>query len=162
MPQKVLMLLYHSLVGTYLQYGIASWGSAKSNALSKLQNLQNKVVRYITHSSHTNLEQKYKDLDILKLDDLYFLEVGKFMFRHSKQLLPSAFDEYFRNIDHAHPTKTKSKSKYALPQPRTELGKQSVKFKGIKVWSEIPDHIKNASSLDSFNDLLKKHLLQKT
>ena len=49
-PQNVLMLLYHGLVGTYLRYGIASWGSAKTTALFKLKCLQNKVIRYITHS----------------------------------------------------------------------------------------------------------------
>ena len=44
-PQNVLMLLYHSLVGTYLRYGLASWGSAKTTALSKLQALQNRILR---------------------------------------------------------------------------------------------------------------------
>ena len=82
-PQKVLMLLYHSLVGTYLQYGIASWGSAKTTALSKLKSLQNKVVRYITHSSQfTNVTGEFKKLGILKLDEIYFSEVGKFMYRN--------------------------------------------------------------------------------
>ena len=38
-PQSVLMLLYHSLVGTYLRYGLASWGSAKTTALLKLKSL---------------------------------------------------------------------------------------------------------------------------
>ena len=56
MPQNVLMLLYHSLVATYLRYGIASWGAAKTSALAKLQCLQNKVVCCITQ--HTLLLQE--------------------------------------------------------------------------------------------------------
>ena len=161
-PQSVLLLLYHSLVGTYLRYGISSWGSAKTTALLKLQSLQNKVVRYITNSSpYTNVTQKYKDLGILKIDEVYFLEVAKFMFRRTNEMLPSTFDEYFSNIEHYHHTRTKSRSMYVLPKPRTDLGKQSVKFTGIKIWSEIPS-IKTATSLDNFSDMLKKYLAQKS
>ena len=96
-PQNVLMLLYHSLVGTYLRYGVASWGSAKTTALSKLQALQNKVVRYITHSSKfTDVTNKYKTLGILRLDEMYIMEVGKFMYKYSKADLPLSFGEYYR------------------------------------------------------------------
>jgi hypothetical protein len=163
MPQKVLMLLYHSLVGTYLQYGIASWGSAKSTALIKLQNLQNKVVRYLTRlSQRTNVAEQYKNLNILKLNDIYFLEVGKFMYRNSNQTLPSTFDEYFRHIDHHYDTRTRSNHVFSLPTPRTDFGKQSIKFAGIKIWSDIPNTIKSAQTRDNFTLQLKTYLVQNT
>ena len=160
-PQSVLMLLYHSLVGTYLQYGIASWGSAKTTALSKLRNLQNKVVRYITHSSHmTNVTNEYKKLGILKLDEIYFSEVGKFMYRSHNQTLPSSFDGYYKCIGHSHNTRTRLISEYALPRPRTELGKQSLKYTGIKIWSEIPNDIKCCTTLQLFSTHIKTYILQ--
>ena len=124
-PQNVLMLLYHSLVGTYLRYGVASWGSAKTTALSKLQALQNKVVRYITHSSKfTDVTNKYKTLGILRLDEMYIMEVGKFMYKYSKADLPLSFEECCRNINYSYGTRARLKSEFSLPQPRTELGKQ--------------------------------------
>ena len=161
-PQKVLMLLYHGLVGTYLQYGIASWGCAKTTALSNLKNLQNKVVRYITHSSpYTNVSNEYKKLGILKLDQIYFAEVGKFMFRKHKLTLPLSFDGYYNHINHNHNTRTRLHSEFSLPCPRTELGKQSIKYTGVKIWSKIPNDLKNSTNLQSFSTQIKSHILTK-
>ena len=126
------MLLYHSLVGTYLRYGLASWGSAKTTALSKLQALQNKVVRYITHSSQsTDVNKEYKALGVLRIDELYILEVGKFMYKYSKTDLPLSFGEYYRYISHSYGTRTHINSVFSLPRPRTEMGKQSIKYMGV-------------------------------
>ena len=161
-PLKVLMLLYHSLVGTYLRYGIASWGSAKTTALAKLRNLQNRVVRHITHSHYgTNVDAEYKNLGILKLDEMYFLEVGKFMYRNSNLTLPLSFDEYFQPINHHHNTRTRVNSVFSLPRPRTELGKQSIKYQGVKIWGEIPLDIQNCSDLKTFCNRLKSHITNK-
>ena len=160
-PQNVLMLLYHSLVGTYVRYGIASWGSAKTTALTKLQALQNKVVRYITHSSpSTDIMNEYKKLEILSLNEIYYSEVGKFMYKHSKSALPLSFDEYYRNIEHSYNTRTRLNSEFKLPRPRTELGKQSIKYIGVKIWREIPQNIKKSASSQGFNDQIKSYILQ--
>ena len=160
MPQNVLMLLYHALVETYLRYGIVSWGSAKTSALAKLQNIQNKVVRYITHSPpHTNINNSYKQLGILKIDELYILEIGKFMYRNSQNALPSTFDQYFSDIDHRYHTRCRSNYTYRLPATRIEIGKQSVKFSGVKVWSDIPNDIRSLTSFNTFSDQLKSFLL---
>ena len=161
-PQNVLMLLYHSLVGTYLRYGLASWGSAKTTALSKLKALQNKVVRYITHSSRfSDVTDQYKKLGILRLDEIYTLEVGKFMYKYSKADLPLSFGEYYRNISHSYRTRSRLNSEFSLPQPRTELGKQSIRHAGVKIWSKIPLDIKTSDKLQIFSDKFKSHILQK-
>ena len=160
MPQDTLMLLYHSLVGTYLRYGIGSWGSAKTSAMSKLQSLQDKVVGHITHCSpYSNIDLEYKKLKILKISELYSLEIGKFMYRSNKNMLPSSFDQYFKEIEHTHQTRFKDKNRYVLPLSRTDIGKQSVKFTGVKVWNDIPPEIKDSSSLDTFAHNLKVYLL---
>ena len=138
-PQNVLMLLYHSIVASYLRYGIATWGSAKPSAITKLQNLQNKIVRHIAYPQQSdNILDHYTSLSILNIKELHFLEVAKFIFRSSKNTLPVSFDEYFRNINHSHYTRSKSTSDLALPRPRIDLGKGSIKISGVKIWNELP------------------------
>ena len=160
-PQSVLKLLYHSLVGTYLRYGIISWGSAKTTALSKLRSLQNKVVHYITQSSQAiNLTTKYAKLDILMLDEIYMLEVSKFMYKSASLSLPSSFNEYFMNINHQHNTRAKVNADLIFPRPRTNLGKQSIKIMGVKVWNEIPTDIRNSTTLNSFCTQIKSYITQ--
>ena len=160
-PQRVLLLLYHSLVATHLRYGIASWGSAKTTALGKLRSLQNKILRYMTFTPYDiDVSNQFTKLSLLTLNEIYSLEVSKFMYRKYKSSLPSLFDGYFRNIEHNYSTRTRINSTLALPRPRTDLGKQSIKFCGVKVWCEIPIEIRNASSYDSFGTLMKSHLIE--
>ena len=162
LPQKVLMLLYHGLFATYLQYGIVVWGTAKSTAMLQIKTLQNKVIRHITHSGRMeNVDKYYKKLDILKVEDIHFLEVSKFMHKFAKQTLPLTFSEYFREIPHHHDTRNKAKNTLSLPKPRTNFGKQSLKFIGVKVWSEIPYLLKECQNLESFSTQVKQLLLEK-
>ena len=75
--------------------------------------------------------------------------------------LPLSFGEYYSNIDHSYGTRTHLNSEFSLPRPRTELGKQSIKYAGVKIWSEIPLDIKSSDKLQVFSDKFKSHILQK-
>ena len=126
-PQKVLLLLYHSLVATHLRYGVASWGTAKTTALVKLRSLQTKILLYITFTPRdTDVSNQFTKLNLLAFHDIYVLEVSKFMYRNSKSTLASSFDEYFSDIEHQYSTRIRANSTLALPRPRMDLGKQSV------------------------------------
>ena len=160
-PQNVLLLLYHSLVATYLRYGIASWGSAKTTAMRKLRSLQNKILRYMTNTPRqTSVVDQYSRLNILSLDNLYVLEISKFMYRNSETSLPLAFDGYFRPIGHDYNTRTTTTESLMTPRPSTDFGKQSIKYTGVKVWNSLPFNIQSASNYTQFGSLVKTHILE--
>ena len=83
LKEKNVIALYYVFFHTYLLYGILGWGSATKTTLHPLQILQNKVMRIINkttvedHVKNNTLYQKYK---ILKINDVYKLELGKFMY----------------------------------------------------------------------------------
>ena len=64
-------------------------------------------------------------------------------------------------FNHHHETRTKARSNFVLPKPRTNFGKQSLKYNGVKVWSEIPYNIRTALSKDLFTSQVKDYLLNK-
>ena len=81
LTRKALCTLYYSLVYSYLQYCILVWGSTCPTNLRRLVLLQKRTVRIISKKgfdAHTNL--LFKSLMILKLEDIYSLHLGKFMF----------------------------------------------------------------------------------
>ena len=95
------------------------------------------------------------------MDDLYTLEISKFMFRNSETSLPSAFDEYFRPIGHEYNTRARTSENLTTPRPRTEFGKQSIKYTGVKIWNSLPSTVQDASSYESFCTLVKAYILEK-
>ena len=89
---KTLIEMYHALFNSHLQYAILCWGSTNSTNLHRLQVLQNRAIRNMTKSPRFfRLDNHFLNLRILKVHDIYNLEVAKFMYRYSHNTLPIWF-----------------------------------------------------------------------
>ena len=81
LSKTTLLTLYNSLILPYLNYAILAWGNSTSQC-NKLLLLQKRAVRILSRTSyrsHTN--PLFAELNILKMDDLFNLHFGKFMFK---------------------------------------------------------------------------------
>ena len=153
------LVLYNSLFASYLQYGILAWGSASPTSINSIQSLQNRIVRYMTFSPpFSNVDSKYKSLKILRVQDLYRYESAKFMHSVCLEYSPMHFQTYFQAIDHNHDTRTKRNVGFAIPQPRTERGKKSLRYTCVKSWASIPEFLKSTPP-KMFKYRLKNYLL---
>ena len=158
MPTCALKLIYHSLIGSKLRYGVSAWGSGKSTALQKLNLLNNGAVKNLKQPSET-LQSAYKRLKLFTINSLYKLETAKFIKLFKDGKLPAEFDSIGEPINHHHQTRIAMQINYQLPHVRTDLGKSSIKFQGIKVWNNLPEQIKNQNGA-SFKKQLKTHILE--
>ena len=62
---KILLVIYYSLVQSHLLYGILTWGSENTTTLKPLQTIQNKIVRImckVDRTSHVTNNSLYKRL----------------------------------------------------------------------------------------------------
>ena len=85
----------------------------------------------------------------------------QFMFRYVNKLLPNVFESYFTLSTSVHTYNTRQQSSFRLPYYRTNLGKRSVRYTGIKIWSEVlKSEIDTNSSQPVFKHNLKRCLLQ--
>ena len=102
----------------------------------------------------------YKQLNILKISDIYHLELGKFMYQLYSDRLPAVFAQLFKKIKeiHSHNTKQTEKSTYFLPRVYKTFGQQLFTFRGVKLWYSIDDTIKDRHWV-SFKKAYKQHLI---
>ena len=143
LPFKARLLVYNSLVGSYLQYGISAWGNCSSTVINKLQAMQDKIIKYMTFSPpDSNIDSKYRSLKILKVKELHFYETAKFMHCVYQNNMPVAFRDYFQAIAHTHPTSTRENTCFYIPFFRTERGKKSLRCTGVHIWSDIPETLR--------------------
>jgi hypothetical protein len=85
----------------------------------------------------------YKSLGILQLQDVIFIQMAKFMYDYNNNNLPCAFINYFKHSSEVHHHFTRySVYNYQMPSARTNYGKFSLRFTGVKIWHQIDDHIK--------------------
>ena len=95
-PQSILITLYKSLFVPHINYGSLLWGHA-GGALDKIQK---KAVRTITYSNYiAHSEPLLKELNLLKVTDLFELKILKFLFRLYHKNLPPYFNSYRSHLE---------------------------------------------------------------
>ena len=114
---ETLKMLYHSFVKSHLLYGILPWGNDYKSAIQPLQILQNKILRLmfkIEPQSNVSNNYLYYSSKLLKIDDLYKLEIAKFMYLYEHNKFPPVFSDYFLPLKkiHCHNTRSSSSNKY--------------------------------------------------
>ena len=117
---KILLGTYYSLVQSHLLYGMLTWGSENTTTLKPLQTNQNKIVRLmckVHKTSHVTNNSFYTRLSILKIIDLYKVELAKFFHSYQRNRLPQIFQDYFQPVKslHKHFTRNLHTDKFYLP-----------------------------------------------
>ena len=87
MPKHILKTIYFSLIHPHLNYGTLLWGFN----LERLDILQKKAIRIISHSyniAHTS--NLFKQLNILKVEDIFKLKQMVFYYKFIHNKLPNA------------------------------------------------------------------------
>ena len=143
-PKRIMKTLYYSMVFPYLIYGITLWGATYKSSVNKLTVMQKKVIRAMVsakYNAHT--DDLFNELGILKLDDVYKLNVGKFIFSYMKKELPLPIMNIYTLVGDIQTHNTRSNTKYRIqPQNRRSvIASQSILHNGPQIWNSIPMHI---------------------
>ena len=114
---NLLKNIYFSIVYSHLSYGVEVWGSACPTDLEKILILQKKAVRILTGNKYFQIygeeaaplprsEPLFKTLEILKFDDIFKLNIAKFVYSSLTHESPVVFWEWFTysHLIHNHAT----------------------------------------------------------
>ena len=168
------LTIYHSLVASYLNYGILIWGSQLGknlagrfpmehvpNHLHKLNTAHNKVIRAITRSKKYNKETKIithtapllKKLGLLSLNDIYYLHLTLFAYDCLRSPdLPSLFENYITTHVSVYSNRA-SIYDVEIPRIRLDTTLRTVKVAASYMWNKIPHEIRAAKcSRNSFKN----------
>ena len=131
--------------------------------MKPLNTLHNNVLKILANCGYrTKLSLIYKAQNILKLEDIDKLEVGKLMFKIINNGKPQQYRVLFtksREIHNHLTTQAKNESIY-ISQIQTNSGKKSIQYAGAILWNKIPNCIKSLS-FTSFKKEYKKQLISK-
>jgi hypothetical protein len=164
LPKKVMITIYHSLIETHLNYGILAWGNATKKSLKRLSVIQKRAIRMICKSkfnSHT--EPLFKQLKLLKVEDLFNLACSKLYWKKVHNQLPKFHSlqlPTFEEQQNSNRQTRQSTDIITFPH-RTNLDKQLFNYSVSKVWNQLPSNIKDhvSRSVNSFSNSIKTFLL---
>ena len=159
LSQKLLFMLYYSLIYPYLYYGNIIWGSTYHTNLYRLRILQKRIVRIITNSNYdAHTLPLLHQYSILRLDDIHSLQLGLFMYSIENSLYANTFlNMFFKNSQfHSYPTRHSTNFRPKLC--RTNIKKFTLTSQGPNLWNSLPNDIKTTPTFSSFKIKLKKHM----
>ena len=150
---STLRSIYYSFIDCYLNYCPLIFGNSFDAHLKPLEIAQKKCVRIIAMESpfaHTN--PIFSRFCILKFRDIYKLNLGIYMYKNLNRLSTMI-------SSHNYNTRSGNNSYNPMFQRLTQTQNQSIMFQAPNNWNNIPDVIKNATSLPSFKGRYKQFLL---
>lgn len=141
--RKHLIMLYNGIAYPHLLYGITLWGSTYNIHLNKVIITQKKLIRVIAkaeYNAHT--EPLFKRLKLLKLTDIYKLQIAKFVFFYSTHSLPNVLADIFTPLGNINLHNTRqARHKLKLPKVRTAVSTRNISNMGPKIWNCIPSRL---------------------
>lgn len=159
LPLNARLLIYSSLILSYLNLGILAWGYSCERII-KLQKKSIRILYLSKYNAHT--EPLFKELKLLKVTDILKLQELKFYYKFKHNTLPSYMLELplQDNTHHDHDTR----QRYDIHQPfaRHEYAKRTLRVDLPKVINNTPSIILDkiqTHSLDGFSWYTKQYIL---
>ncbi len=140
LPKHHLKLIYNSIVYPYLSYGIVIWGAAYKTHLDKLRIQQKKIIRRINGAQYdAHSEPIFKELNFLKIEDIYKVNAARHILSLFQGSLPSSLSMNYINTQniHRHNTRHRTTFKLTIPLIRTNIASQCITFRGPQLWNAI-------------------------
>ena len=161
-PQHILVSLYNTLILPYFNYGIVSWHNSSQYALNRLVTCQKKAVRAICsleYNAHTN--DHFKELKILKLNDIYKLNLCAIMFSHIVDPLNYPISDRFVRNSHIHSYNTRNRDDFVTPRYSRTTSQSCFLYQSTVEWNSIPSVIQNCRNVKTFRKKFKTYILDR-
>ena len=153
-------LIVHSLVISRLDTCNSLLYGLPQSQLRRLQLVQNTAARLITLTKkRSHITPILIDLHWLPVEQRIEFKILTFVFKSLNGLAPSYISELLHTYIPGR-TGLRSANLHLLQELRSSnsFGDRSFVICAPKLWNNLPTHIKNCTTLDSFKSLLKTHL----
>ena len=158
-------LILNSLFISHLKYGLICYGRTFETNLKPLNILFNQAIRCINfyRRQDKTTSQLYYDEKLLNLEDMLKLELAKFSYKFSKNMLPRPFQDLFVPVANIHQYNTRSSSNnhFHPKQLHKSIGLYSLSYKGTLSWNQVPENIKKEQNTGKFCHSYKNYLINK-
>ena len=127
--------LYYAFIYSRIQYGIEAYGSCAKETMSKLQIMQNKLLKLLLKwDRRTSTDFVHKELSLLKIDDVHIAKVLSFVNECRSCRVPDMFVNYYKTRETG--LNLRNRSSLDIPWARTDMGLSRCDIKGARLWNQ--------------------------
>ena len=155
---KIARQIYYAFIYSRLQYGIEIYGCCLQSNISKIQTLQNKLLKLILQlDRRTGTNQLHSLLNIAKVNDVYTIKVLNFVNNCLSKNNPAIFDDYFSFKATAYNLRVKDSLE--VKKHRTPFGSFGTEIQGAILWNKYRLEIRKYKLERSFKHNFTKFII---
>ena len=139
LPSRILITLYNTLILPHFYHGLPLWG----HHTSRLHKHQKRARRTITNS-------KFKRLKILKLPDLYNLQLYKLYFKIKREVVPQYLTTSIPILTHSYNTRRTTDQQYRTHHAFADRNGLHAMIDLMNHSAEIKMHVATCTSFAHF------------
>ena len=145
--EATLRKVYFSLIYSILQYCISCWGQTSKCYLEPLNALNRRALRIICNVPwNTHTTPLFHKLKILKLEDLYKLQISRIMHQINSNSYKGSYNLKLVKQVHQHSTRFSEEQNYHKQSTTLNITDQALSTVGPKLWSEVPSDLKKLNT----------------
>ena len=161
LSETIATQIYYSFIYSKLRYAIEIYGTAKVSYLRPLQVLQNRLIKQLTNKPRRYpTDLLYRENNLLKIKEIHSYCMCGLLYNHCNNNLPNAISQV---ISHSNVTDcfmlTRNNNLFKVTRHNSHHGKLLLNNYGYNLWQPLPNSIKSAKSLKSFQSKLKDNLI---
>ena len=151
--EQCLLNLFYSFVQSHINYNLLNWSSTyptSTQCISLKVKASIRLISFKNKYEHTNplfIEKK-----LLPFKDMIKYKQGNFLWKISNGYIGSPITKIFVKNSY-------NPLRFNLPNPTCTLDKHKIVYSSIKYWNSLPIEMRRSTTINSFNERHKKHLL---
>jgi hypothetical protein len=152
-PDSHKKMLYYAHVYSCLNYGTLLWGPMLSNEKKrKLSKMQDKIISNFTcHKNNRNINESYKTLKLLKLEDIIDFELSKFAFQLANNTIILGITQLFPNqAVQTRRYNTRNRNVPYIARHTSKHYNNSFLTKTSMAWTKLNNNVKTSNSKYAF------------
>ena len=152
---------YFSFIYSLISYCMCIWGGVfhTSRRAENIRKLHNRIVKNLFLKYFVDSNDIYKNIDILRIDDLFKWRCSVYMFKILKYNMYPTLQECLNLLTLNHGHNTRNINNFMLPYPRVNCIRTSFKYQFVSIFNDIDDELKNSSNTKIFKSLYKTFIL---
>ena len=132
---RIARQLYFAFINSRISYGIEVYGHCADEYLSKLQTLQNKLLKLMLKlDRRTSTNILHRNLALLKVADIHTVSVLCFVNNCRGARCSETFCNHYQVLQTER--ELRNKDRLDVPWARTDMGLSSCNIKGARLWNK--------------------------
>ena len=156
--QKTIKLIYYSYINSQLTYCLPVWGAAPDTYMNALRILQNKFIKYMRFLPPLTPSVELYSTEILSLSQLAIYESILTIYKMANGLLKCNVGTAI--VFETSGVNTRNSRNIKLPQFTMSLSQKSLFYRGVNLYNQIPNELKNIKNISNFKMGLKKYVYE--